>query len=139
MTSPDLIPIPTLQLLLLLLLVLILGLIPVPTPAPTCHLKSGVLVGTYGKRSTHYRNHTPVQKCVGRLALGIRSQGNNGNRGSFAHSNSPLCHSENGVVRETLAYLYRRVLKNVAIAWRKSEASILRSVIEKCNNTLLTT
>lgn len=65
MTSPDLIPIPTLQ----LLLVLILGPIPVPTPAPTYHLKSGVLVGTYGKRSTHYRNHMPVQKCVGRLAL----------------------------------------------------------------------
>jgi len=97
MTSPDLIPIPTLQ--PLLLLVLILGLIPVPTPAPTCHLKSGVLVGTYGKRSTPSRNRTPVQKCVGRLALGIRSQSINGNRGSL-HSNSPLCHLENGVLGE---------------------------------------
>ena len=116
MTSPDLIPIPTLQ----LRLVPILGLIPVPTPAPTCHLKSVVLVGTYGKRSTHCRNHTPVQKCVGRLALGIRSQGNNGNRGSFAHSNSPLCHSENGVARETFAYLYRRGVKTVAKARRQA-------------------
>ncbi len=138
MTSPDLIPIPTLLLLLLLVLVLvlILGLIPVPTPAPTCHLKSGVLVGTYGKRSTHCRNHTPVQKCVGRLALGIRSQGNNGNRGSFAHSNSPLCHSENGIVRETLAYLYRRGVKTVAKARRQAEASLVRSEKAKGNKTL---
>jgi len=132
MTSSDLIPVLTLQ----PLPVPVLEPIPVPTPAPTCHVKKGVLAGTYGKRSTHCRNHTPVQKCVGRLALGIRSQGNNGNRGSFAHSNSPLCHSENGVVRETLAYLYRKGVKTVAKARRQAEASLVRSERAKGNKTL---
>jgi len=48
----------------------------------------------------------------------------------------PVIRLRSGIVRETLAYLYRRGVKTVAKARRQAEASLVRSEKAKGNKTL---